>query len=75
VAVLRRPAPVIGLFLLTIGGLLIGVLLAPMYGGGAILVREIGRRYGVGMIWYTERFGMNRQGPASQFRMYAHFSG
>jgi hypothetical protein len=81
VALLRRLAPVIGLFLLapfvgefllgniTIGGLLIGVLLAPMYGGGAILVRELGRRYGGGwptMALLACAYALIEEGPLDQ---------
>ena len=80
-ALLRRLAPVIGLFLLapfvgefllgniTISGLLIGILLAPMYGGGAVLVRELGRRYGGG--WPTMAplacaYALIEEGPLDQ---------
>lgn len=80
-ALLRRLAPVIGLFLLapfvgefllgniTIGGLLIGVLLAPMYGGGAILVRELGRRHGGGwptMALLACAYALIEEGPLDQ---------
>jgi hypothetical protein len=81
VALLRRLAPVIGLFLLapfvgefllgniTIGGLLIGILLAPMYGGGAVLVRELGRRYGGGwptMALLACAYALIEEGPLDQ---------
>lgn len=80
-ALLRRLAPVIGLFLLapfvgefllgniTIGGLLIGIFLAPMYGGGAILVRELGRRYGNGwptMALLAVAYALIEEGPLDQ---------
>jgi len=81
VAHLRRLAPVIGLFLLapfvgefllgniTIGGLLFGVLLAPMYGGGAVLIRELGRRYGSGwptMALLACAYALIEEGPLDQ---------
>lgn len=78
---LRRLAPVIGLFVLapfvgefllgniTIEGLFIGVFLAPMYGGGAVLVRELARRYGGG--WPTIAllacaYALIEEGPLDQ---------
>lgn len=80
-APLRRLAPVIGLFLLapfvgefllgniTIEGLFIGVFLAPMYGGGAILVRELARRYGGGwptMALLACAYALIEEGPLDQ---------
>ncbi len=81
VPTLRRLAPVIGLFLLapfvgefllgniTIEGLIFGVLLAPMYGGGAVLVRELAHRYGGG--WPTIAllacaYALIEEGPLDQ---------
>src|SRR5687768_1163936 len=81
VSTLRRLAPAIGLFLLapfvgefllgniTMEGLLIGVFLAPMYGGGAVLVRELARRYGGG--WPTIAllacaYALIEEGPLDQ---------
>ena len=60
---LRRVAPAIGLFFLSpfvgefllgnvaIDALPIGLVMAPMYGGGAVLIREVARRAGKG--WPT----------------------
>ncbi len=81
VPTLRRLAPAIGLFLLapfvgefllgniTLEGLLLGVFLAPMYGGGAVLVRELARRYGGG--WPTIAllacaYALIEEGPLDQ---------
>jgi hypothetical protein len=78
---LHRLAPVIGLFVLapfvgefllgniSIEGLLYGVLLAPMYGGGAVLVRELARRFGGG--WPTIAllacaYALIEEGPLDQ---------
>ena len=78
---LRRLAPVIGLFLLapfvgefllgnlTLESAIIGVILAPMYGGGAVLVRELARRYGGG--WPTIAllacaYALIEEGPLDQ---------
>jgi hypothetical protein len=77
----HRLAPAIGLFLLApfvgeflLGNLTlqefpIGVLLAPMYGGGAVLVRELARRYGGG--WPTIAllacaYALIEEGPLDQ---------
>lgn len=78
---LQRLAPVVGLFVLapfvgefllgniSIEGLFFGVLLAPMYGGGAVLVRELARRYGGG--WPTIAllacaYALIEEGPLDQ---------
>ncbi|HYZ68650.1 MAG TPA: hypothetical protein VE666_12780 [Mycobacterium sp.] len=78
---LHRLAPVIGLFVLapfvgefllgniSVQGLVFGVLLAPMYGGGAVLVRELARRYGRG--WPTIAslacaYALIEEGPLDQ---------
>lgn len=77
----RRLAPAVGLFFLapfvgefllgniSIAGLFYGVVLAPMYGGGALLVRELGRRYGSG--WPTIAllacaYALVEEGPLDQ---------
>jgi hypothetical protein len=78
---LHRLAPVIGLFILApfvgeflLGNLTlkefpIGVLLAPMYGGGAVLVRELARRYGGGwptMALLACAYALIEEGPLDQ---------
>ncbi|KMO73501.1 hypothetical protein MOBUDSM44075_03833 [Mycolicibacterium obuense] len=77
----RRLAPVVGLFFLapfvgefvlgniSIAGLFYGIALAPMYGGGAVLIRELGRRYGSG--WPTIAllacaYALIEEGPLDQ---------
>lgn len=78
---LQRLAPVVGLFFLapfvgefvlgniSIAGLFYVIALAPMYGGGAVLVRELGRRYGSG--WPTIAllacaYALIEEGPLDQ---------
>lgn len=80
-SMLRRLAPVLGLFLLapfigefllgnlTIDELPLGVLLAPLYGCGAILVRELARRYGGGwptMALLACAYALIEEGPVDQ---------
>ncbi|MFD0902258.1 hypothetical protein [Actinomadura sediminis] len=80
-SVTRRHAPVIGLFLLApfVGEYLLGnlspaelplgFLLAPLYGGGALLVRELGRRYGSGwpsMALLAAAHALIEEGPVDQ---------
>lgn len=77
----RRLGPVFGLFLLapfvgefllgnlTVGELGLGMVLAPMYGCGAVLVRELGRRSGGG--WPTiallaVAYALIEEGPVDQ---------
>lgn len=77
----RRIGPAIGLFLLapffgefvlgnlTLSDLPLGILLAPMYGCGALLVRELGRRFGGG--WPTMgllavAYALIEEGPVDQ---------
>lgn len=77
----RRFGPVIGLFLLapffgefvlgnlTLSELPLGVLLAPMYGCGALLVRELGRRFGGGwptMALLAVAYALAEEGPIDQ---------
>ncbi len=78
---MRRVAPAIGLFLLapfvgefllgnlTIGELGLGLLLAPLYGCGALLIREVTRRTGRG--WPTiallaAAYALIEEGPVDQ---------
>lgn len=77
----RRFGPVIGLFLLapffgefvlgnlTLSELPLGIILAPMYGCGALLVRELGRRYGGGwptMALLAVAYALIEEGPVDQ---------
>jgi hypothetical protein len=74
---LRRVAPALGLFFLSplvgefllgnvsIDALPIGLTMAPMYGGGAVLIREVARRAGKGwptMILLALAFGAIEEG-------------
>lgn len=76
-----RLAPVVGLFVLapfvgeyllgnlTISALALGLLLAPLYGCGAILVRELARRYGGGwptMALLACAYALIEEGPVDQ---------
>ncbi len=78
---MRRLAPVVGLFVLapfvgeyllgnlTISALVLGLLLAPLYGCGAILVRELARRYGGGwptMALLACAYALIEEGPVDQ---------
>lgn len=77
----RRVAPALGLFFLApfIGELLLGnlavrefglaVLLAPLYGGGALLIRETARRTGRGwptMVLLAAAYALIEEGPVDQ---------
>ncbi|MGH4031456.1 DUF998 domain-containing protein [Actinomycetota bacterium Odt1-20B] len=77
----RRLAPVVALFLLApfVGEFLLGnltaaefglgVVLAPLYGCGALLVRETGRRYGGGwpaMVLLAAAYALMEEGPVDQ---------
>ncbi|MFF3767428.1 DUF998 domain-containing protein [Streptomyces sp. NPDC001922] len=65
-------APFVGEFLLgnlTLAELPLGVMLAPMYGCGALLVREIGRRSGGGwptMVLLAAAYALIEEGPVDQ---------
>ncbi|AFU01336.1 hypothetical protein [Nocardia brasiliensis] len=64
-------APFVGEFLLgnlTVAELPIGVLLAPMYGFGALLVREVGRRTGgwPTMVLLAAAYALFEEGPVDQ---------
>ncbi len=78
---LRRIAPALGLFLLSpfvaefllgnisIAALPVGLVLAPMYGGGAVLIRESARRAGRGwptMLLLALAYGMIEEGLVTQ---------
>ena len=78
---MRRVAPAIGLFLLapfvgefllgnlTLGELGLGILLAPLYGCGALLVREVARRTGRGwptMALLAAAYALIEEGPVDQ---------
>ncbi|WP_214321783.1 hypothetical protein [Nonomuraea sediminis] len=77
----RRIAPALGLFLLAplVGEWLLGnqplaalpyvLLLAPMYGGGALLIREVARRAGRGwptMVVLAMAYALLEEGPIDQ---------
>ncbi|MFI7413565.1 DUF998 domain-containing protein [Streptomyces sp. NPDC049627] len=77
----RRVAPALGLFVLapfvgefllgnlTIGEFGIGILLTPLYGGGALLVREVARRTGRGwptMVLLAAAYALTEEGPIDQ---------
>src|SRR6478609_9717584 len=87
---LRRLAPAAGLFFLAplgaeflLGNLPITVLaglvlLAPMYGGGALLIREITRRAGRGvptMFLLGVGYGLLEEGIATQSLFNPHYVG
>lgn len=65
-------APFVGEFLLgnlTLGELGIGLLLAPMYGAGALLIREVTRRTGRGwptMVLLATAYALIEEGPIDQ---------
>ncbi|MFG2092399.1 DUF998 domain-containing protein [Streptomyces sp. NPDC048612] len=65
-------APFVGEFLLgnlTLAELPLGVLLAPLYGCGALLVRELGRRSGGGwptMVLLAAAYALIEEGPVDQ---------
>src|SRR5687768_6665282 len=78
---MRRVAPALGLFLLapfvgefllgnlTVAEFVIGVLLAPMYGCGALLIRETARRTGRGwptMLLLAAAYALVEEGPLDQ---------
>jgi hypothetical protein len=77
---LRRPGPALGLFLLapfvgefllgnvTVGGLALGLVIAPLYGFGAVLVRELGRRGGgwPTMVLLAAAYALIEEGPVDQ---------
>lgn len=78
---MRRVAPAIGLFLLApfvgefllgnlaIGELWLGLVLAPLYGGGALLIRELARRTGRGwptMVLLAAAYALIEEGPVDQ---------
>ncbi|WP_433226759.1 hypothetical protein [Actinomadura formosensis] len=87
----RRAAPAIALFLLapTVGELLLGNLaytqlpfflpiLAPMYGGGALLIREVTRRAGRGpttMLILGVAYGLVEEGLADQMLFNRYYAG
>ncbi|UNO43526.1 DUF998 domain-containing protein [Streptomyces sp. MST-110588] len=65
-------APFVGEFLLgnlTLAELPLGLVLAPMYGCGALLVRELGRRSGGGwptMVLLAAAYALMEEGPVDQ---------
>lgn len=65
-------APFVGEFLLgnlTLGELGLGVILAPMYGAGALLIREVTRRTGRGwptMVLLAIAYALMEEGPIDQ---------
>ncbi|WP_405163399.1 hypothetical protein OG203_45305 [Nocardia sp. NBC_01499] len=64
-------APFVGEFLLgnlTVSALPLGLLLAPMYGGGALLVREVGRRTRgwPTMVLLAAAYALFEEGPVDQ---------
>lgn len=78
---MRRVAPAIGLFLLApfvgefllgnlaIHELYLGIILAPLYGGGALLIREVARRTGRGwptMFLLAAAYALMEEGPVDQ---------
>ena len=78
---MQRVAPAFGLFLLapfvgefllgnlTVGELGLGILLAPLYGCGALLVREVARRTGRGwptMMLLAAAYALIEEGPVDQ---------
>jgi len=78
---MRRLSPVFGLFLLapfvgefllgnlTLAEPLLGLVLAPLYGCGALVVRELGRRSGGGwptMVLLAAAYALVEEGPVDQ---------
>ena len=87
---LRRIAPAVGLFFLAplVAEFLLGnlpitllaalVLLAPMYGGGALAIREVTRRTGHGvptMLLMGVAYGLLEEGVATQSLFNPHYVG
>ena len=87
---LRRTAPAVGLFFLAplVAEFLLGnlpitllaalVLLAPLYGGGALLIREVTRRAGRGvptMLVLGVGYGLLEEGIATQSLFNPHYVG
>ncbi len=86
---IRRLAPAFGLFALApfVGEFLLGniavtdiffaVLLAPLYGGGALLVREIGRRTGgwISMVLLAAAYALVEEGLADQLLFNHDYAG
>ena len=87
---LRRTAPAVGLFFLAplVAEFLLGnlpitllpalVLLAPLYGGGALLIREATRRAGRGvptMLVLGVGYGLLEEGIATQSLFNPHYVG
>jgi len=87
---LRRIAPAVGLFVLAplVAEFLLGnlpvtllpalVLLAPLYGGGALLIREVTRRAGRGvptMLVLGVGYGLLEEGIATQSLFNPHYVG
>ena len=87
---LRRTAPAVGLFFLAplVAEFLLGnlpvtllpalVLLAPLYGGGALLIREFTRRAGRGvptMLVLGVGYGLLEEGIATQSLFNPHYVG
>ncbi|MBF6059797.1 DUF998 domain-containing protein [Nocardia terpenica] len=74
-------APFVGEFLLgniTIAALPLGILLAPLYGCGAILVRESGRRSGGGwptMLLLAAAYALIEEGPVDQLLWNSAYAG
>ncbi len=74
-------APLVGEFLLgntPITSLPAVLLLAPMYGGGALLIRETARRTGRGwptMVLLAAAYGLIEEGPIDQLLWNPHYGG
>src|SRR3712207_861530 len=90
VAMMRRVAPAVGLFFLAplvaeflLGNLPITLLpaiiaLAPMYGGGALLIREVARRRGLGwsrIIPLALAYGILEEGLTTQSLFNPNYAG
>jgi hypothetical protein len=78
--VLFLMAPFVGEFLLgnlTLAELPLGLLLAPLYGFGAILVRELGRRYGgwPTMTVLAVAYALIEEGPVDQLLWNSDYAG
>ena len=89
-AFMRRLSPAFGLFLLApfVGEFLLGnltlaepwlgLVLAPVYGCGALLVRELGRRSGGGwpmMVLLAAAYALVEEGPVDQLLWNASYAG
>ncbi|WP_037062579.1 hypothetical protein [Pseudonocardia acaciae] len=86
---MRRLAPAVGLFLLapfvgeyllgnlTVDELGVGIVLAPMYGFGALLVRELGRRRGgwPTIVVLAAAYALLEEGPVDQLLWNTAYSG